>query len=29
VVVGGIDTEADLVRANAHWETLYAVRSNA
>jgi 3-deoxy-manno-octulosonate cytidylyltransferase (CMP-KDO synthetase) len=29
VVVGGIDTEADLVRANAYWDTLHAVRSPA
>ncbi len=29
VAVGGIDTEADLVRANAHWESIYAVRSPA
>jgi 3-deoxy-manno-octulosonate cytidylyltransferase (CMP-KDO synthetase) len=29
VQLGGIDTEADLVRANAHWDTLYAVRSIA
>lgn len=29
VVVGGIDTEADLVRANAHWDSIHAVRSPA
>ena len=29
VVMGGIDTEADLVRANAHWESIYEVRSPA
>jgi 3-deoxy-manno-octulosonate cytidylyltransferase (CMP-KDO synthetase) len=29
VSVGGIDTEADLLRANAHWESLHAVRSPA
>ncbi len=29
VAFGGIDTEADLVRANAHWESIYAVRSPA
>lgn len=29
VVVGGIDTEADLVRANAHWDAIHAVRSPA
>ncbi len=29
VAVGGIDTEADLVRANAHWDSVYAVRSPA
>jgi 3-deoxy-manno-octulosonate cytidylyltransferase (CMP-KDO synthetase) len=29
VAVGGIDTEADLVRANAHWESIYEVRSLA
>lgn len=27
--MGGIDTEADLVRANAYWDSLHAVRSNA
>ena len=27
--VGGIDTEHDLVRANAHWESTHAVRSLA
>ena len=27
--VGGIDTEADLLRANAHWDSIYAVRSPA
>ena len=29
VAVGGIDTEADLLRANAHWDSVYAVRSPA
>ena len=29
VALGGIDTEADLVRANAHWDFVYAVRSPA
>lgn len=29
VSIGGIDTEHDLVRANAHWETLHAIRSLA
>ncbi len=29
VEMGGIDTEADLVRANAHWESIYEVRSPA
>ena len=29
VAVGGIDTEHDLARANAHWETLHAIRSLA
>ena len=29
VAVGGIDTEADLLRANAHWDSIYAVRSPA
>ena len=29
VAVGGIDTEADLVRANAHWASIHAVRSPA
>ena len=29
VTVGGIDTEADLVRANAHWDSIHAVRSPA
>ena len=28
VVIGGIDTEADLVRANAHWDSIFAVRSS-
>ena len=27
VVVGGIDTEADLLRANAHWDSIHALRS--
>ncbi|MDZ7630523.1 MAG: hypothetical protein U5K74_03960 [Gemmatimonadaceae bacterium] len=29
VDVGGIDTEADLLRANAHWDSVHAVRSPA
>lgn len=29
VAVGGIDTEADLLRANAHWDSIHAVRSPA
>ncbi|MCC7053824.1 MAG: 3-deoxy-manno-octulosonate cytidylyltransferase [Gemmatimonadaceae bacterium] len=29
VPVGGIDTEDDLVRANAHWDSIHAVRSPA
>ena len=29
VAVGGIDTEEDLLRANAHWDSIYAVRSPA
>ncbi len=29
VPVGGIDTEADLLRANAHWDSIHAVRSPA
>jgi 3-deoxy-manno-octulosonate cytidylyltransferase (CMP-KDO synthetase) len=29
VTVGGIDTEADLLRANAHWDSIHAVRSPA
>jgi len=29
VDIGGIDTEADLVRANAHWDLIHAVRSPA
>ena len=29
VAIGGIDTEADLVRANAHWDSIHAVRSPA
>lgn len=29
VAVGGIDTEADLLRANAHWDSVHAVRSPA
>ena len=29
VAIGGIDTEADLVRANAHWNTIHTVRSSA
>ena len=29
VEVGGIDTEQDLVRANAHWDSIHAVRSPA
>jgi 3-deoxy-manno-octulosonate cytidylyltransferase (CMP-KDO synthetase) len=29
VTIGGIDTEADLLRANAHWDSIYAVRSPA
>jgi len=29
VEIGGIDTEADLVRANAHWHTINTVRSSA
>lgn len=29
VIMGGIDTEADLVRANAHWDSIHAVRSIA
>lgn len=29
VAIGGIDTEADLVRANAHWSSNHAVRSTA
>jgi 3-deoxy-manno-octulosonate cytidylyltransferase (CMP-KDO synthetase) len=29
VDVGGIDTEADLARANAHWASIYDVRSPA
>ncbi len=29
VTVGGIDTEADLLRANAHWDSVHAVRSPA
>jgi 3-deoxy-manno-octulosonate cytidylyltransferase (CMP-KDO synthetase) len=29
VTVGGIDTEADLLRANAHWDSVHAVRSTA
>ncbi len=27
VTIGGIDTEADLLRANAHWDSVHAVRS--
>ena len=29
VAIGGIDTEADLVRANVHWNTIHTVRSSA
>jgi 3-deoxy-manno-octulosonate cytidylyltransferase (CMP-KDO synthetase) len=29
VTIGGIDTEADLLRANAHWDSVHAVRSPA
>ena len=29
VAVGGIDTEADLLRANAHWDSIHVVRSPA
>ena len=29
VTVGGIDTEADLMRANAHWDSIHVVRSPA
>ena len=29
VSLGGIDTEADLLRANAHWDSVHAVRSPA
>ena len=29
VEIGGIDTEADLMRANAHWESIYAGRRSA
>ena len=29
VAVGGIDTESDLLRANAHWDSIHAVRSPA
>lgn len=29
VEVGGIDTEHDLLRANAHWDSIHAVRSPA
>jgi 3-deoxy-manno-octulosonate cytidylyltransferase (CMP-KDO synthetase) len=29
VTVGGIDTEVDLLRANAHWESTHALRSHA
>ena len=29
VAVGGIDTESDLLRANAHWDSIHAIRSPA
>jgi 3-deoxy-manno-octulosonate cytidylyltransferase (CMP-KDO synthetase) len=29
LTLGGIDTEADLLRANAHWDSIHAVRSPA
>ncbi len=29
VLIGGIDTEDDLLRANAHWDSIHAVRSPA